>query len=107
MTFVELELFADLEHVSGVAVEGAVFRSIVGRKIRSASADVVEQHDAIRVLEGRGHVAPHVLVAAKTVREDHRLVAMAGDADIVANTSGHAGSSEIRPYEERAVDSIR
>ena len=103
----EPQLFADIEHVSGVSVERAVLRSIVRRQIRPTRAHVIEQDDAIRVLEGRSHVAPHVLVAAKAVREEHRLVAMAGDANVVADSSGHGGSSEISACEAGSDDSIR
>lgn len=103
----EPQLFTNIEHVRGVSVERAVLRSIVRRQIRPTRSHVIEQDDAIRVLEGRSHVAPHVLVAAKTVREHHRLVAMAGDADVVANNSGHGGSGEISACEAGSVDSIR
>ena len=89
------ELFADLQHVTRVSVEGAVLRSIVRREVRSAGADVIEEHDPIRVLEGRCHEAPHVLVAAEAVREEHRLVAAARDTNVVADSSGQCDSTGI------------
>jgi hypothetical protein len=88
----ELQLATDLQDILRVAIERAVLFAIVGSHIGPASADVIEQHDAEAVLEGRRHEAPHVLIAAETVREQHALVATAGDADVIALGDGHRSS---------------
>jgi len=80
----ERELAADREHVVHVAVEPFVLRAIVGASVRAAVADIVEEHDSVVVLEGGRDEAPHVLVAAEAVREEHRLRAAAGDLHVVA-----------------------
>ena len=67
----EPQLVADLEHVARVALTRAVFVAIVRHRVGAARADVVEEHDSMRVLEGRRHVAPHVLVAAKAMRKQY------------------------------------
>ena len=63
---------AEFDHVVGVAVERGVLLRVVGREVGAAGADVVEQERAELALEGGSHEAPHVLVAAEAVGEDHR-----------------------------------
>ena len=61
------------------------------REVRAAGPDVVEEHDAVVGLELRRHEAPHVLVAAETVREDDRApVGLPADLDMVAGEDVHA-----------------
>src|SRR5687768_11686806 len=52
---------------------------------------MVEKHHSVGVLECRNDQAPHVLVAAKTMREHHGGVTPPGDADVVASDDIEAG----------------
>ena len=74
----QLQLAADLEHVVGVALQRVVLAAVVGGEVGAAGADVVEEDDAVVVLERRRDEAPHVLVAAEAVGEDHRPGPLAG-----------------------------
>ena len=67
----QVELGADVEHVVGVALQGGVAHGVVRREVRAAAAHVVEADHAEVVLERGGDEAPHVLVAAESVGEDH------------------------------------
>ena len=67
-----------------VAVERRVALGIVRGEIGLARADVVEQDDPVVVLERGRDEAPHVLVAAEAVREEHGLGAAAEDLHVVA-----------------------
>jgi hypothetical protein len=69
----EFERLAQLHDIGRVARQGAVPLRIVGVEIRTASAYVIEQDDAIAVPEPIDHEPPHVLIAAKAMREHHRL----------------------------------
>ena len=91
---VQLELAADLEHVVGVTLERPVLEAVVRREVRAAGADVVEEDDAVFVLERRGDVPPHVLIAAEPVHEHHRLGPdRAGQNDVVPADHVHAVGS--------------
>jgi hypothetical protein len=57
---------------------------IVRLQVALAGTDVVEEHDLVVVLERRRHEAPHVLVAAESVREQHGLLAASRDLHVVA-----------------------
>ena len=67
-----------------VAVERRVALGVVRREIRLARAHVVEEHDAVVVLEGGRDEPPHVLIAAEAVREEHGLRAVAEHVHVVA-----------------------
>jgi hypothetical protein len=97
----ELQLLADLQHILGVAVERAVFRPVVSRHVRGARADMVEEHHAEVVLEGRRDEPPHVLITTEAVREQHRFLAATGGPDVVAcdDSHGHSRGSEQLPEE--------
>ncbi len=87
---VEIERFADLEHVLGVAVERSVAIRVVRLEVGVADADVVEQHRAERGAELRFDEAPHVLIAAEPVREDdRRAVRHPGDGHVVSPGDVH------------------
>jgi hypothetical protein len=45
---------------------------------------VIEQDDAVGLLEGRDDEAPHVLIAAEPVREYHRLFTAAANLNVIA-----------------------
>ena len=82
----ELELAADLEHVVGVAVERGVALRVVGRQVRAAGADVVEEHDAVVGLERR---APRSATCSDRSRSRARTPSAGrprcpDDADVVA-----------------------
>ena len=78
------KLPADLHDVVGIALEQRVFLGVVSSQVRTPRADMVEQDRAEVRLERRGHEAPHILVAAKPMREHHRFGATAGLLDIVS-----------------------
>ena len=88
----QAEFVADLDHIVRVAGERGVLRGIVSLQIGAARADMIEKDDPELVLERGRYVPPHVLIAAKTVRENHRGWAVAGHMDIVANDRRHATS---------------
>ncbi len=86
----ERELVADVEDVLRVAVERAVAPGVVGRELRASVPDVVEQHDAVAIVERRVNVPPHVLVAPEAVGEHHRPDAATNDLDVVPFDDAHA-----------------
>jgi hypothetical protein len=52
---------------------------------------MVEQDDAVVILEGWRHEAPHVLIAAEPMSEDRRpALRVAADLDVVAAQYVHA-----------------
>jgi hypothetical protein len=69
----QIERGANVEHVLRVAVEAAVAFGAVLTEVGLPRADVIEEDDAVVVLERRGHEAPHVLVAPEAVGEQHGL----------------------------------
>ena len=74
----------DLHDVVGVAGKRRVLGLVIGRKVGSSRADVVEKHHLEVVFELRRHEAPHVLIAAEAVREDHRPVTASTHVDVVS-----------------------
>jgi nucleotide-binding universal stress UspA family protein len=80
----EVEGQADVEEIGRVSIERGVARRIVRAQVRSPRPDIVEQDDAILVGERRGHEAPHVLITAEAMGEDHRRFALAKDLHVVA-----------------------
>ena len=86
---VEVQLPADAHHVVGVALERGMSLRVV-RRLRPTSADMVEQDQAVAALEVRGYVAPHVLVAPETVREQqHATVRQTGVDHVVRESDVH------------------
>jgi hypothetical protein len=55
--------------------------------------DMIEENDPVVVLESRGDEAPHVLVTAIAVSEDHGLLASPENLDIVTLENGRHGHS--------------
>jgi hypothetical protein len=45
---------------------------------------MIEQHDPEFVLEGGRDEAPHVLIAAEAMREDHGALAVAANLHVIA-----------------------
>src|SRR5688572_21917417 len=86
----EIEFFAQLNHVGRVALERAVLDRVVRGHIRTPGADVVEQHDPVPRLEHRSHEAPHVLIAPEAVRKNYRSRAATPYVDIVSIDDRHA-----------------
>ncbi len=84
----QVEGVDDVEHVAYIAVEGAIAIHVVRGKITFPRAHVVEAHHAIVVLECGRHEAPHVLVAAEAVGEEHGGGTAPGDAHVVAEEDG-------------------
>jgi len=87
------EFADDLHHVVGVALQAAVAHWIVGGQVGGATAHQVEAHDAVAVGIGGLQQTPHVLVAAKAVRQDQRHRTTARDIDVVALLDTHAKGS--------------
>ena len=70
---------------------------VVGALVRAAGADVVEQHDPVVVLERGRDQAPHLLIAAEAMREEHRLRRLrAGNPHVVARRDVQAASIDTR-----------
>ncbi len=87
----QFQLPRDLHDVLGVPREGAVPVPVVGRQVGPPSPHVVEQHDAMVLLERRHDEPPHLLVAPEPVREHHRTaVRLTDDRDGVAIDDVHA-----------------
>ena len=85
----ETELAADFDDVVGVAGKIGVFCGIVGPQIGAARPDMVEKNGPKPVLKGGRHMPPHVLVAAKSVRENDRRTARSGRLNIIADANRH------------------
>ena len=75
---------ADIKDVLGIPFQAPVPGLAVGVEIGLAPAHVVEQDNAVIVLEGRGDESPHVLVAAEPVGKEHGPTATAEDSDLIA-----------------------
>ena len=102
----QVERAAQLQHVVGVGVERAVPLRVVGRQVRAAGADVVEQDHAMVGLERGRDEPPHPLVAAEPVREQHRAgVRDPGLGDVM--TLGDAHASDNTPRSREAVQRPR
>jgi hypothetical protein len=80
----QVELATDLQYVLRVAVQGIMPRPIISRGIRLPMTNMVEQNDLVAVRKGRRDEPPHVLVAAISVSEDHRLRTAPGNLNIVS-----------------------
>ena len=86
----EVKGTADLQDVVGVAPQVGVSVRVERRQVGPAGSHVVEEDDPMGVLEGRGDEAPHVLVAAEPVREQHgRAVGPARHDHVVAGECVH------------------
>ena len=78
------ERLADLDQILGIAVQGRMPRSVVGRQVGCARPHMIEQHDLAPFGQRPGHVAPHALVAPDPVGEQDGRAAFADDRDVVA-----------------------
>ena len=89
---VQVEFFADLEEVGGVAVEGGVAGAVVGVGVEAAGAGLVQQYDAVVGGGGGQDPVPGCLVGAEAVQEEQDgcfvAVGVVEDADVVALRSG-------------------
>ncbi len=83
------ELIQQFVDVVRISVQRVVLRAVVGRQVGLAAADVVEAQSAEPLLEGRCQQAPHVLVAAEAMGEDHRDRLFTGDLYVVARSDVH------------------
>ncbi|WP_261334157.1 hypothetical protein [Rhizobium leguminosarum] len=50
---------------------------------------MIEQHCLEVGLKSRRHEAPHILVAAESMRKDHRTLAIAPDLNMISIDDGH------------------
>src|SRR5205085_12032058 len=80
----KVESVTDVEHIVGVPLYAGVFLGVIGAEIGMARTDVIEQNDFVVIRERGYHESPHVLVAAKPMRQKHRLSAVADDVHVVS-----------------------
>ena len=85
----DVERPTDLDQIVGIAVEAGIFAGIISGKVRPARTDVIEQHREMVGLESRRDEAPHVLVAAEAMRENHGPMAGSGRYDMIAGNNSH------------------
>ena len=97
---VQIELVANVEHVLRVALERCVALGVVRGEIGLSRADIVEEDDAVVVLERRSHEAPHVLVATEAVCEEHRLRALPEHLYVVATERGRMHRANLSDWQE-------
>src|ERR1700712_1958464 len=88
----EAELAPNLHDIIGVSGQVTVFGRVIGGKVGPARTDMIEQNRPKAVFEYRCHVAPHILIAAKAMREHHRAFTSSRDMDIIAYASRHRAS---------------
>src|SRR3982750_3027647 len=81
--------FNDLQNVICIAVQYRVFFAAVLCQVRLSGTHEVEQYNPIVVHKSGGQKAPHVLVAAVTVSEQHGLAAVSDDVDVVSLEDRH------------------
>jgi hypothetical protein len=84
----ETKFVADIDNVVRVSGKRRLCLRIVGFQVRPTRADMVEKDSLKPGLERWRHMPPHVLVAAKSMREHHGG-AGPGSANIVTNYRGH------------------
>jgi hypothetical protein len=80
----ESQLAADLQDIGGISVERCVPLPIEGGDVGSTRADVIEEHNLVRVRECANDQAPHILIASKPMGEEHRPVASSENSYVVA-----------------------
>ena len=80
----QVKFTTDIDDIIGVTSKRGVFRFAVGLKVGAACTDVIEQDSSEIMDEGGFYITPHVLVAAKTVSEDHRFLTRTPNTDIVS-----------------------
>jgi hypothetical protein len=83
-TVCEIEFLADLDEIIGITLEVGIFIAAISGKVGAAGPDMIERHDSEILLECRRDEAPHVLIAAETMREEHGAVAAPTHLHIVA-----------------------
>src|SRR5579884_4254260 len=86
----EIQLVADLEHIIGVTFEPRVLIGTVCTEVRVPRSHVIEKDGPVVGTELRFHKTPHVLVAAKAMREQHRRFPGTAVNDVVAFSYRHA-----------------
>ena len=85
----QLQLPPDFDDVLGIAGQRRVLSVIISRKVGTSGADVIEQHDLEVAFECRRHEAPHVLVTAEAMRENHGALALSAHMDVVSCQDVH------------------
>ena len=80
----QAQFAANLDDVLGVAGKRGILCMVVGRKVGASGTDVIEKHHFKFVFEFWRHEAPHVLVAAEAVGENHSSVAVSTHLDVVS-----------------------
>jgi hypothetical protein len=81
-------------------MQRTVFLPVIGLDVRGAAADQVEGDNPEFFIERRRQIAPHALVAAESVREQHGDGAVAMDLDVIALLNCHADCALIRGFFE-------
>jgi hypothetical protein len=77
-------------------MQRTVFLPVISLHVRGAAADQVEGDNPEFFIEGRRQIAPHALVAAEPVREQHGDGAVAMDLDVIALLNCHAECALMR-----------
>src|SRR3954451_10257284 len=85
----KLQLAADLDDVVGIAFKGGV--SSLGKRaeVGPAGADVIKKNGPEPVPESGFDEAPHVLVAAEAMGEDHGARTFPGYSDVIPLHCSH------------------
>ncbi|MNN36740.1 hypothetical protein D3C81_1506450 [compost metagenome] len=90
----------DLAQIGAMRIEPRIAIEIIGALVGSATADQIEQHGAVVRTKQRLQIAPHGLIAAKTMHEHHggcrarqRCIVAFVHADIVPIFYTHAAST--------------
>ena len=88
----KLQIADDLHKVFGIAGKIPVFDRGVGGEIGAAGAYIVEEDGGVVDLEAGGHKPPHVLIAAKAMREHHRATTDALHTHVISLKRRHGPS---------------
>ena len=84
-----VDCFDDLKNVIRIAAQRCVFFAAVLGQVRFSGTNVVEQNNPVVFHKSGGQKAPHDLVAAVTVDEQHRLATVSDDVDVVSLEDRH------------------
>jgi hypothetical protein len=89
----EIELTAQLGHIVGVAVQRRLALTQPGRRVRTAGAHMIAEHDAVARGQRGDYETPQVLIAPESVGEhDRRSTLLADNCHIVPASDIHSPS---------------
>src|SRR5690606_8882295 len=67
----QLQRMDHFQHVLSIAFKIGISERVVSRHIGFPAAYIIKKHDAVVILESRGYMPPHCLVATEAMREQH------------------------------------